>query len=374
MMKLLKIFFAIVACSSSFTYGARILIASPHGVKSHQNTYVPIAKELVRRGHHITILTNYANKELNQLENVHEICIEELAVDVSKMFPNVFESMTDPSVKVKMIFNLLKALLSLPTLIIEATYKDARVQQLMSSENFDLVMMTENCGPACYPLGWHFKAPTIVMSPNVLIPGRALSLGDDEHYSYVPFIFTSFTNKMSLYERTVNYLSSKFFLILAREFLFYQADSILKRMIGQECPPAKELEKNFSLVFTNTHPSFTYPRTLPPQVIEVGGIHCRPAKPLPEDLEAFVSSSDAGFLVFGVGSALKMDDMPEHVYQSFVETFSRLPQRVIWQWKGQPRSDLPKNVLAIPWLPQQDLLGNTVHISLRFIITESQKP
>ena len=61
--------------------------------------------------------------------------------------------------------------------------------------------------------------------------------------------------------------------------------------------------------------------------------------------------------MFGVGSALKMDDMPEDVIQSFIKAFSRLSQRVIWQWKGQVRRDLPKNVLAVPWLPQQDLLG-----------------
>lgn len=76
-------------------------------------------------------------------------------------------------------------------------------------------------------------------------------------------------------------------------------------------------------------------------------------------MEAFVSSSpDAGFILFAVGSALKMSDMPEEMVQSFIKVFSRLPQRVIWQWKGTPRSDLPSNVLAIPWLPQQDLLGD----------------
>ena len=49
--------------------------------------------------------------------------------------------------------------------------------------------------------------------------------------------------------------------------------------------------------------------------------------------------------------------MSEEMAQSFIKAFSKLPQRVIWQWKGTPRSDLPSNVLAIPWLPQQDLLG-----------------
>ena len=71
-----------------------------------------------------------------------------------------------------------------------------------------------------------------------------------------------------------------------------------------------------------------------------------------------MTSSDSGFILFAIGSLVKMDEMPEEVVQSFIRVFSRLPQRVVWQWKGAPRKDLPKNVLPMSWLPQQDLLGN----------------
>jgi glucuronosyltransferase len=61
---------------------------------------------------------------------------------------------------------------------------------------------------------------------------------------------------------------------------------------------------------------------------------------------------------------LPMEKMAEDLAQSFIQTFARLPQKVIWQWKGKVRSDLPANVLAIPWLPQQDLLG--IHYTILF--------
>ncbi len=76
-----------------------------------------------------------------------------------------------------------------------------------------------------------------------------------------------------------------------------------------------------------------------------------------KELEAFASGSEAGFVVFGVGSYQRMDDMPEKLIQPFIKAFSQIPQRVVWQWKGKPRADFPKNVLAMPWFPQQDLLG-----------------
>lgn len=66
---------------------------------------------------------------------------------------------------------------------------------------------------------------------------------------------------------------------------------------------------------------------------------------------------------------MKMDDMPEELAQAFIKVFARLPHRIIWQWKGQPRKDLPENVLPMSWLPQQDLLGDS---SQRFCLLLGQ--
>lgn len=82
-------------------------------------------------------------------------------------------------------------------------------------------------------------------------------------------------------------------------------------------------------------------------------------------MEEFVNSSKDGFIVFSLGSYLLMDDMPEEMLQSFIRTFSKLPQKVIWQWKGKPRSDFPKNILTISWLPQQDLMGMSFIIYMK---------
>lgn len=67
-------------------------------------------------------------------------------------------------------------------------------------------------------------------------------------------------------------------------------------------------------------------------------------------------AGDDGFLVFAVGSVIQMNEMPAKILQIFERVFSRLPHRVIWQWKDPPKKDLP-NVLLSNWLPQQDLLG-----------------
>jgi glucuronosyltransferase len=229
----------------------------------------------------------------------------------------------------------------------------------MANDHFDLVMVSITFNAASYPLAWHFKAPLVMMTPNAIFPGVITSLGEEEQPSHVPFFMSSFTNQMNLFQRTVNTFTTHLFGYFIHQFHHEKIHAIVRKTILPDCPPLLELERNISLVFTNTHPSLNYARAMPPVIVEVGGIHCRPAGPLPQDLENFLADSDDfGFILFAVGSMLPMEKMAEDLAQSFIQTFARLPQKVIWQWKGKVRTDLPANVLAIPWLPQQDLLGS----------------
>ena len=50
-----------------------------------------------------------------------------------------------------------------------------------------------------------------------------------------------------------------------------------------------------------THGSWAYP----PNVIELGSLHVRDAKPLPKDLKQFMDSASKGVVYVSFGSALK---------------------------------------------------------------------
>ena len=336
--------------------GSRILISAPFGTKSHKNMYVPLVRELIDRQHQVTIITNYVTTDFLQMDNVTEIVLDQLVFDMSQ-YPNAFDNLLSSYSNWVVTLSLFRNVLDFPHKVTEAVYSDPRVKQLIADDCYHLVIGSQIMSMVSAPFAWHFQAPFIVFSPNKLFPGVASLLGDNEHTSYVPFIFTSYTDRMTLWQRAMNTVLNPAYQLITDYYERFVIPSIVHHHGLQDCPPLQDIVKNVSLVFTNTHPTFTYPRTLPPSVIEVGAIHCRPSRPLSVDLETFVSVPE-GFLLFGVGSLQQMEDMPEHLIQSFIQTFARLPLRVIWQWKGKIRSDLPRNVYALPWLPQQDLLGD----------------
>ena len=50
--------------------------------------------------------------------------------------------------------------------------------------------------------------------------------------------------------------------------------------------------------------------------------------------------------------------MPNKHLDTFLKTFGRLSQKVIWKWDSDEQPEnVPPNVLLSKWLPQQDLFG-----------------
>ena len=253
---------------------AKILVSQPFGFKSHQNMFVPLIRELSNRGHSITFITNYGTKDLNA--NVKQIVLDQLTVE--KAIPtNHFQTVQSGSLE--SAWSLTNVLLFLPRAAAEAMYRDERIQQILAEDHYDLVISTMFQDSIGYPLAWHFKTPIILISPNILLPGIASVLGDSDHSEYFPF-FPTASDRMNLWERSLNTIISHVSRLILYDWQRWTVASVIHQFMPN-CPPFEEIERNIAIVFTNSHPVFNRARTILPQVVDVGAIHCRPPKPLP---------------------------------------------------------------------------------------------
>ncbi|XP_063587628.1 UDP-glycosyltransferase UGT5-like [Penaeus indicus] len=125
-----------------------------------------------------------------------------------------------------------------------------------------------------------------------------------------------------------------------------------------ELPPLLDLERNQSLVLVNSHFSLGPPLPLLPSQVEVGGIHCRPGQPLPEDLDTWISGAgEAGVIYLSLGSNGQPFSMPSQYRQVLTQALGKLDQKVIWRYMGEV-DNASDNVLVRQWLPQQDILAH----------------
>ena len=277
---LLSLFFFI-----RFAESHRILAVMPFSSTSHKNTIVPLISALGDRGHQLVFITGSKTEQLQKNPNVREIIVDLKVGFTTNMKQenksvSFFEGIIESPLKTK--WNFLMSFTGVPEKTINSTFSDPQVQDLLAKDNFDLVLISMVC-PACgYPFAWHFQRPFILLSPNVAFAGLSSVLGDNEHSEYIPLMFSAMTDHMTLLERTYNTILDYMFVQLPKYVHVYSGYDRAIRHFFPNFPSVIEAERNATLVFTNTHPSINYPRASPPGIIEVGGLHCRPANPLPK--------------------------------------------------------------------------------------------
>lgn len=152
------------------------------------------------------------------------------------------------------------------------------------------------------------------------------------------------------------------FLINSYRRLIYnpKLDEIMRPLFDDNMPHLSELAKLTKIAFVNTHPATDPVESLPPTIIQIGGMQGRPGKPLPTDLDKFMKSGRRGAILFSLGTNMLPELVDTETKLKIVGAFRQLPDyNFIWKFDNKYLKDvkLPSNVLVRNFLPQSDILG-----------------
>ncbi|XP_068831384.1 UDP-glucuronosyltransferase 2B31-like isoform X5 [Capricornis sumatraensis] len=133
-------------------------------------------------------------------------------------------------------------------------------------------------------------------------------------------------------------------------------DQFYSEVLGRPTTLLETMEKAEFWLF-RSYWDFEYPCPLLPNVEFIGGLHCKPAKPLPKEIEEFVQSSgENGIVVFTLGSMVT--NMTEERANMIASALAEIPQKVLWRHDGKKPDTLGPNTRLYKWVPQNDLLGH----------------
>ena len=244
---------------------------------SHQIVYQPIWKELSLRGHNVTVVTpNPLNDP--SLTNLTEISVH-FTYDFLKQ-TKIQELMS----KDVNVFQNLDAIFRFMDAIAEAELNSTQFKQLIDdqSKQFDLILI-ECFHPVMYALSGRFKAPIIgVSSLGVLAAGYDI-VGNPTHPVLYPDVLLSFHDKeLSLWQKTKSVMFSLWSRYYHHNILVPRAHEMAKKYFGKDIPYVGDLEKNQSMLFLNVNPLMYPPRPTVPAIVEMGQMHIKPVKPLPQ--------------------------------------------------------------------------------------------
>lgn len=174
--------------------------------------------------------------------------------------------------------------------------------------------------------------------------------------SHVPNEFVPYAERMTFTERFTSWLMTKSLKLLYRWVIERSDNAMIAERFGADVPDVHELMNNVSLVLLNTHYSLHGTRPTSPQVVQIGGVHIKPLKPLPVDLQELLDTAKDGVIVISWGSNLKTSTLDAPRLQAILRAVSQLRQQVVWKWEDDELPNRPANLHIRKWLPQRDLL------------------
>nr|XP_055048395.1 UDP glucuronosyltransferase 5 family, polypeptide A1 [Misgurnus anguillicaudatus] len=238
--------------------------------------------------------------------------------------------------------------------MIERMFEDEAMMTLIRDAKFDVVLSDPAAGSGSI-LAHKFNIP-LVFNVRWTIAGEGHFAIAPSPLSYVPIPGAKLTDRMSFIQRVKNVLTYIFTVIQFAIVSKPCYNSFCSRHFGPDVDIISLLQ-NADIWLMRNDFTFEFPRPTMPNIIYMGGFQCKPAKPLPADLEEFVQSSgEHGVIIMSLGTLIA--HLPQDVTNEIAVAFSQLPQKVIWRYTGPRPETLGNNTLLVDWLPQNDLLGH----------------
>ncbi|KAM3625301.1 uncharacterized protein V6R79_009828 [Siganus canaliculatus] len=352
----------LVLCPTS-CQGGNILVVPTEG--SHWVNMDILLQALHSRGHNITILRSSKNwyiKDKASLYNTLTVQVER-ALDeetAQDMFSDVIDYERGTLPWDKLLSNTLgmfSFLAHVHTTISEtviATLEDGELLRSLKESKFD-VLITDPCWGNGVILAKYLNLPLVYNVRWLVILESHLAIAPSP-ISYIPITGSGNTDKMSFFQRVKNML----LYLQAQTLYHYVSKEVFQKICDKYLGPDVDfnqliLEADIWLMRMDF--VFEFPRPTMPNAVYIGGFQCKPAKPLPEHLEDFVQSSgEHGFIIMSLGTFV--NQLPTDIANVIAAAFARLPQKVIWKYKGERPAALGNNTLIVDWIPQNDLLGH----------------
>ncbi|AWO99778.1 putative UDP-glucuronosyltransferase 2A1-like [Scophthalmus maximus] len=360
------LFVLLSVCLISLTQpceGGNILVYPLDG--SHWINMKILLEELHARGHNITVVRASTSWYIAEESPLYKSITLEMEEESSE---NFFDSYLKEHMRMQRegasllsFFKLTKEFLSMLSQV-HVMWSEA-LAQMLDDENmvkslidtqYDLVLTDPGIATGVV-LAKFLKLPTVL---NV----RWITSGDGQFalapspISYIPVPGSGLTDKINFMQRVKNLFFYGLMLFQQSVMIGPTYDAICHKYIEGGCDIISLLQEADIWLFRSDF-VFDYPRPTMPNVVYIGGFQCKPAQPLPADLERFVQSAgEHGVIIMTLGTLI--NGLPQEVAEEIASVFAKMPQKVIWRHKGMRPSTVGNNTLIVDWMPQKDLLGH----------------
>nr|CAI5838450.1 unnamed protein product [Callosobruchus analis] len=225
------------------------------------------------------------------------------------------------------------------------------VQRIVKNkdEKFDLII-TEVVYPTHMGFVDRFKVPFIgIASHNQERNHRKIGnllhpiIFPDTAFPLVPPLRTFKERLLSVFYTVVTWCYYEW-------WLYPEQTAVARKHLGEEIRNLQEIEADMSFLFVTLNPALT---------------------------KQYMDDAKEGVIYFSLGTNVKSYLLDDKIKSELLEAFAELPYKILWKYEGDSIANLPKNVKIFKWIPQQDILEESIvnhvqMVAIPFIYEQSQ--
>ncbi|KAJ8679930.1 hypothetical protein QAD02_015717 [Eretmocerus hayati] len=346
--------FALFVCLSlviSLSSAYRILAIFPVTGRSHFNVLEPIVKGLVEKGHKVDVISKFPLEKPSASDTD---TFTSPIIHSRKSFH--YEHLRSRFYSIEFLHEYLKSIcenLGDPQLL-------EIIRNPPSDPPYDALIIRVAYGYQCFAaIGHLWNVPVISIVVSAPYPFELNAIMSPLNLAFSSKNLQNYKENMTFWDRLYNFVVTHYILL---EYHYYARvqDDIIKKYLGSNMPHYTQLEKEVSLILTNSHLSLHGIQPKSPAHIEIGGIHIQNnTSSMDVELRKILDGSENGFVYFSFGTFVVVESLPRVVLERFFATFRKIsPIRVIMKSKNPTAlpQNIPSNVFTLPWLPQQEVL------------------
>ena len=256
--------------------GANIVVLYTVATKSHVYAVLPVVEELAKRGHKVTFFTPYKNIS-KSVSNCSEVFLDKLASLMENRPIDWFGAQKGGPAQIISTFPWIIQMLNETS---EEIFSNQEFLRIVNNRDVDLFLVDAYYNDFLYPVFDKISVPFVTHYATSIYPGLLRAMGAPIDYASVPAPPTEFDNKMTFIQRTRNLVFNELFDLARRLYILKSIEQVVQKHFPGVKSMA-EVAGDASLSIINSHPVTNWPRSLPPNIIPIGALHTRPAKPLP---------------------------------------------------------------------------------------------
>uniref|UniRef100_A0A0K0ENX0 glucuronosyltransferase n=1 Tax=Strongyloides stercoralis TaxID=6248 RepID=A0A0K0ENX0_STRER len=362
-MKLIILFYIILLFLSNIS-SFKILIFYPDFGYSHLVFNGMIGNVLSNAGHNVTIIKINLKQNLSMVVN-EPIKLIDMSVDEnilkkakgSKMLESIWEKKNYFIESLLEFYDLVELMYQLCEFMLD----NNELTSMIRNEKYD-IMISEYINVFAILLGKHYNIDKFLYTSSLTNNELIYDVyGLYYPSSYVPTMFLNVNDKMTTFERWLNFLffySEKF---IFTNILLPKFEKLYEKK-SNKYVSIINLAKKSGGILINTYPFIDKPTPINLKTYFVGGICLGEVKKVPKKWDDILNRRKYNILV-SFGTVVNVTNAPFEVKNSIIRTFESLNDiTFIWKYEGNLSTlpkNIPENIVIVRWMPQFDLLNDS---------------